>query len=331
MINVNRKLYDYIYNDMGAEYYQNYKDVMINVDNDNEKNLKYLGTYFPRSFKEAYTIYDNIFSNGYIYNEFSSKHIINILDIGSGTGGNLIGLLQILCEKFNNKEINIISVDGNKNALELQKKLIDNIKDFVNLNGNRIRYKFHIMKFENKDEIELKLKKIMSSSSMDIIHSFKFLNELYNMDYDKNKGSYKNILKLGELYLKNNGLLCLVDVTSKVNNREFMSIIINKECREYLKENTSNLNYIIPLCCALNYNECVRPNSCFSRYQINTRYELWNDLSKISYKLFIKDPLGNLVLDEIYKDCCDEIGSCHCLDSTIDNNCTKLKDQPYCL
>ncbi|MGL5756793.1 MAG: hypothetical protein ACRCYC_15795 [Paraclostridium sp.] len=331
MINVNKGLYEYIHSEMGAEYYQNHNDVMVNIDNDFEQNLKYLGTYFPRSFKEAYVIYSNIFSNSNIYNEFLLKDTINILDIGSGTGGNLLGLLQVICEMFENKEINIVSIDGNESALDVQKKLIENMGSFIKLNSNEIKCELYTIKFENKEDIESEIEKILDHESIDILQSFKFLNELYNINFSKNKGSYKVILDIGEKYLKRNGLLCLVDVTSRVGNREFMSIIINTECREYFKSTNSDLKYIIPVCCAFNHDDCVRHNTCFSRYEINTSYRRWSDVSKISYKLFIKKSLGEFVLDDIYKGCCDETENCHCLNITVNNNCTKLSSQPYCL
>lgn len=331
MINVNEDLYEYIHDKMGAKYHQNHYDVMVNIDNDDEKNLKYLGTYFPRSFKEAYVIYSNIFSNNSIYNEFLLKDRINILDIGSGTGGNLLGLLQVICETFENKEVNIVSIDGNKSALDVQKKLIENMGKFINLNGNEIKCWLHTRKFEDKNDMRSKIEELLGYESIDIIQSFKFLNELYNINFSKNEGAYKVILDIGEKYLKENGLLCLVDVTNRVANRNFMSIIINTECREYIKSIDSDLKYIIPLCCAFNHTDCVRQNTCFSRYEINTGYRYWSDISKISYKLFIKNPLGQYVLDDIYTDCCDETENCHCLNIAVNNNCTKLISQPYCL
>lgn len=75
----------------------------------------------------------------------------------------------------------------------------------------------------------------------------------------------------------------------------------------------------------------MRNNTCFSRLQIVTNYENWDDISKISYKLFIKNPLGGLVLDDIYEDGCDEMRNCHCLNGYVDNNCTKLRVEPYLL
>lgn len=121
MLKINKRLENYIFKDLEAEYCLDPLGVSSNIDNDEEKNKKYLGTYFPRSFVEAYRIYDNIFLNELILNEFNKKYELNILDIGSGTGGNLIGLLNVLVKKLNNKHFKIHSFDGNKIALLYQK------------------------------------------------------------------------------------------------------------------------------------------------------------------------------------------------------------------
>lgn len=236
MININKELYEYIYNEMNAEYCPNYRKVMTNIDNEYEENLRYLGTYFPRSFKEAYIIYSNIFSNDNIYQSFLTKDTINILDIGSGTGGNLLGLLQVICEVFQDKNINICSIDGNENSLEIQMNLIEDKEIFMNLNGNEINYFPYYMRFEDKDDMKSQIENILDYESIDIIQSFKFLNELYNVDFFENQGAYEYILDIGNNYLNENGLLCLIDITNRVGNQEFMSIIINEECKRYLKK-----------------------------------------------------------------------------------------------
>lgn len=259
MININKKLYEYI-KKRGAEYKPNYKEAKSNINNDNKKNLIYLGTYFPRSFKEAYEIYKNIFLNKYIFEKFQEKENINILDIGSGTGGNLIGLIQVLNEVFRDKKINIISIDGNDNALLIQKDLIGNICQFID-KKNKINYEYHIIKFQSNSNIKSQLNEKIDENYFDIIQSYKFLNELYNMN--NNNAYYKEVLELSELHLKENGLLCLVDITNEINikvnsyEKQYMSKIINKECIDYLTNN-SDLVYIIPKCCALIYKTCEK-------------------------------------------------------------------------
>lgn len=86
MYNINFPLYKYILEELHATYHEEYFDVQYNLQNDEEKNKKYLGTYFPRSFKESYTIFEDIFTVLIDYGFFQND-TLNILDFGSGTGG----------------------------------------------------------------------------------------------------------------------------------------------------------------------------------------------------------------------------------------------------
>ena len=56
-------LHDFIYNDMGGSYEPDKAAFQNNLFSDEEKNRKYLGTYFPRSFTESYCIFSNLFDN----------------------------------------------------------------------------------------------------------------------------------------------------------------------------------------------------------------------------------------------------------------------------
>lgn len=328
MININRELYNYLYNEKGAEYSLDPDGVSLNVDNDNEKNLKYLGTYFPRSFVESYHIYNNIFSNEDVFNKFNEKSKIRILDIGSGTGGNLCGLLQVLAERFENKEIIIISIDGNEDALKLQYDVLSKLWSTIESNTNKLSGNLHHMKFNDKEEIEDKLDKLSMDNSIDIMHSFKFVNEFYKVNYELNKGMYSKLMHLGNKWLKKSGILCLVDVTNKVSNLTFMSIIFNDEVRTYLTGQESELNYIVPRCCARNYDICDKKTNCFSRLTFNICFENTVKESKINYKLFIKNKLGKRLRDKIVENPCG-YDTCYCKDCNDEYNCTKKLRIPY--
>lgn len=327
MQHINIELHNYIYNEMEVENDPNYTEVRSNLKNGEEENLNYIGTYFPRSFKESYQIYKDIFSDEDIFNEFNKKHNIDILDIASGTGGNLFGLLQVLTEEFKNKIITIISIDGNEDALKKQLELFEQRDKFLDTKSDILNLVQIRMVFKNKERIN----QILSAGKIkyDIIHSFKFLNELYNDNYTENQGSYKVMLECCENKLKENGVLCLVDVTCKIPNEDYMSIIMNKECRDYLIENDSNLSYILPVCCSKNYLQCEKTEDCFSRYDIDVNIQDEIITSKINYKLFIKDELGIKISEDIkrFSKCSRE--ECHCKTSEEVHNCLKHNDGLY--
>ena len=52
---------DFIFKQLNAEYAPNFQKFDLNLDLTKEENLKYLGTYFPRSYAESFCIFDNIF------------------------------------------------------------------------------------------------------------------------------------------------------------------------------------------------------------------------------------------------------------------------------
>lgn len=314
MLKINKRLENYIFKVLEAEYCIDPIGVSSNIDNDEEKNKKYMGTYFPRSFVEGYRIYDNIFSNDLILNEFNKKYELNILDIGSGTGGNLMGLLNVLVKKLNNKHFKIHSFDGNKIALLYQKKLINDADKFLKLNGNKISLYTHRHKFYNKIDLIKTINELRFKDKFDIIQTFKFINEFYKNNYVKNKGMYSDIIKLSDRHLNESGILLILDITNKIGELTYNPIIMNNECKEYFQNSSSKLNYVLPISCAYRYTSCIC-NKCFSQktFEVTHRYNL-NDKSKVNYKLFMKDPLGKKILNSIKEAQCYLISK--------DNYCT---------
>lgn len=88
---------NYIFNELNATYCRSNADITV-IDWDKGQILNYLGTYFPRSYVEAYSIFNEYFQE----NPFAlqGKDSISILDFGCGTGGEIIGLITAIKEIF---------------------------------------------------------------------------------------------------------------------------------------------------------------------------------------------------------------------------------------
>ena len=266
MLDINKQLYYYLIKELGAYYEQHTNEVKSNLNNSPEDNKWYLGTYFPKSFKESCTIFSDILQFFNNYDIFNNNEI-NILDLGSGTGGQLFGLLHVLSNKINrNLKINIYSIDGNENALEIQKNIFKNYWIY-RYTEQDIKIKFIHYAFKNGDDIKKLLINNIEEHSIDIFLSFKFLSEVLKND---NK-VYRKTLKASKNILKENGILILDDVCMPIATygemyEKFIPYTINENIKEYLNSEHS-LNLLLPLCCFYNAKQCKKSN-CYAQCSI---------------------------------------------------------------
>lgn len=165
------ELDSYIFNDLKAIYSPDFEEAYINKDTDIEHQKKNLGTYFPRSFMEAYCIFLDLYANEYIKNMFEKNEFF-IMDIGGGVGGNLFGLLWFMknhIKNFKSKRIHVVSLDCNDCALDIQEKIIKMFflenTDFYSKNPNLSRDNFNEM---------------VKSVSED----YRFINQSYDNKFD---------------------------------------------------------------------------------------------------------------------------------------------------
>ena len=77
---------NYIFKKLKAKYAPDHTKFNKNLKHDEVDVQTYLGTYFPRSFAETYSIFNNILLNDIVKKTTRKNKEINILDIGSGTG-----------------------------------------------------------------------------------------------------------------------------------------------------------------------------------------------------------------------------------------------------
>lgn len=346
MFRFNPELHNFIFDTLGARFCRQPEAVQNNLVNDTDTNLNYLGTYFPRSFTESYVIHRNIFDS-FIPWGYRFADTINILDIGSGTGGQLFALLQVLSERISNRTINVFSVDGNQNALDIQKRI------FMQDNGKLYRHSNNVIRLYQINKVfdsGAALYEFITKQfgNIDIMLSFKFLSELYI----KSNDSYHAIWKAAEKVLAPNGMLTLVDVTCRMqyphgNASNYMSVILNQEIIQYLNEKRNPddlLFYAIPSCCAGHCCSC-QGKECFTSLTIPVQYGPQNHLalvnSKINYKLFLHKT-GDLV-DSLWRNgtylvnrnACEQCiafknyGQCFCDDQSTYRMVNPLKDRSF--
>ena len=332
MKTINNKLDKYIFETLNVTFSPDYNKAKSNLENSKKDNENYLATYFPRSFFESYKVFSNIFSNQSIYDKFNEQEKIVVVDIGSGTGGNVFGLLQALIEKFTNKQINIYTFDGNKSALDIQKNIYDNYENLFPESDNHIRFIFNQIELCNQsdiDEIDKFLDK--EDKKIDILSSFKFINEFYDKNYKRYAGMYKKVLEFAENNLNDNGIFVLCDLTYKVESTGTnIPTYMNRECKSFFQSRKSTLKYILPKCCCKNIEKCFR-DYCYSSISFKVNHSGNNsDITKIVYKLFINGELGETIKTNICNEtrlwCDSEADECYCKNGGCRHNST-AKDE----
>jgi SAM-dependent methyltransferase len=272
---------DFIFNQLNALYAPDFERFDYNLDLTEEENKKYLGTYFPRSYAESFCIFDNIFQNIKFQKTVFQKESLNILSVGCGTGGDLIGLLAVIekyCDK--NTTLNIWAVDGNKNALDILTRIVEAFKATTNkkINLNVLNFVFSTEtgQYTTKDEIKAR--------EYDFVLSFKMITEIISAGKGIADNSYFHFLKTFVPLLSDNGLCVLLDVTTKQDHcNTYNPILLNSQANKALRD-LENYKTILPLSCSLHETSCFA--TCFTQQFFFFFYsQRANDISQVAYRI----------------------------------------------
>lgn len=211
---------DLIFKEMGAKYCPQYSN-MTNIDDDKEKTLNYLGTYFPRSYAESYCIFSEYFKLN--MSQYANKEELSVFDFGSGTGGEIIGLLTVMDELLPNlKKVRIVALDGNQDALLLYEDILAvyQHKSKIQINNSPAHIHINIYKLEVLNDL--------MQENFDIIMSFKAICEFVTKKQFEEKNAYEHITKLLLPKLNNSGIMLFVDVTTYNNtSQEWLPVMMD--------------------------------------------------------------------------------------------------------
>jgi len=293
---------DYIFAELGGVY-QVGQNVDENLNNDEEANKRYIGTYFPRSLMECYSIFKDLYAHKRIKEIIDSKSELKILDIGTGTGGNIIGLLHFLNAINFNKPVEIITVEGNEIAIAYQKKFFDrfNQAHATNFKLSCENAIFHAGTLNSQlDELLNRFNIVF-----DIITSFKFISEFYNSDFRDATGLFKTIPETLSKYLSEKGFILLLDLVSgdyeHSNTRPYTTQIMSDELNDYAKNEDSKLAYVLPVCCGLWLDSC-KTQGCYIERQFEiTHSKKKHDKSKVAYRVMVKKLFARVILSYVDK------------------------------
>lgn len=140
----------------------------------------YLGSYFPKSFAEAYIIFSDLFSNSSYKSIIQEKEELSVLDIGCGTGGDTIGLISAIITSLPKiKKIKVLACDYCEEALLSLSKLILFFNRSIGKKVVEIDLTTKTTAFATKttsEEVSLKdFAESLSDKRFDIILSFKIM------------------------------------------------------------------------------------------------------------------------------------------------------------
>ena len=279
----------------GAKYQPNYQRYDYNLNLTEEDLLIYLGTYFPRSFGESQCLFSSILTAKTFNSLLSSKDCINILDVGCGSGGEIIGLLHVIenCEN-NNIPINIYTYDGNQLVQDILMELVSQFQKHTKTR-RRIQIYSNVQRIDSINDIENIVKNVCSFS-FDFVMCNKVCNELISRANIPN--AYFLVCNSLAPLLDSTGLLLVLDVTTKdANSSKFYPEMLNEQINSFVIGHNDEFLTLVPISCAL-HPECI--NSCFTQRKFYISHsQKQNDLSKVSYRIIARKSLSEEFVKEI--------------------------------
>lgn len=280
-----------IFNQLGGIYAPDFNRFEHNLDLNHSEVLNYLGTYFPRSYSESFCIFSSLFEKNKFCREISKQNELNILSIGCGTGGDILGLLASI-DKYiaYKKRINIIAIDGSEEALDVLDKLISELSRG---SKHKIVINRKFQRFESLQDLNLDLFEI---KQFDFVLSFKLVCEIIALGNGNNDDSYYVYLEKVLPKLTNSGVCLLLDVTTKQKHTTYNPILLNSQTNQFLKDNNKYAS-ILPRTCFHFENKCN--HSCFSQKIFKvTHQKKVNDISKVSFRLIGRKNFVERIVDK---------------------------------
>lgn len=281
-----------IFDDFEAVYEPRPMEVVYNPDQPYEFIKLYLGTYFPRSFAEVYSIIASLMTNDNYKQSLYNIQEINVLDFCCGTGGEIIGLLVALSENLPSlKWVNINAYDANPDAIRFLYHLTESVE-----RAPEFRLEIHINPQCIYIESEQEIQEVINMSNMQyhFMMSFKAINEFVQHGTFNGNNPYELIASYFSPLLKTNGIFIISDVTTKVDNGAlYYPQMMNSGINRFLK-NSQQYKSIVPNACYHYENQCP---GCYMQdiFYVSHR-EKNNDISKIAYRIICNKSFAQEVM-----------------------------------
>ena len=199
-----------IFEKLGAKYCRANADMTV-IDWDKNDVLNYLGTYFPRSYAEAYCIFSEFFK---LYpDRFVDKEELSVFDFGCGTGGEIIGFLTAVSECLPHvNSAQVVAMDGNHHSLRLFERVLADFNEKTNLCVSS-----RILALTIDDFYDLQVMNNVMLEDFDVLLTFKAICEFVTKERFEKQNAYAHIVNTFLPRIKEKGIMVLVDVSTYNN------------------------------------------------------------------------------------------------------------------
>ncbi len=251
---------DLIFNEMGAKYCRQNSN-MTNIDDDKDKALNYLGTYFPRSYAEAYTIFGRFFQKYKVH--YNGKAELKIFDFGCGTGGEIIGLLTAIEENLPEvMTVEVVGFDGNQIALRKYEQILQVFRE-----ETRLQIVDKVFPHKVDDFYDFDLVGEVLNQKFDLVITFKAICEFVEKQQVETKNPYSHITKMFLPKLSVDGIMVLVDIT-------VYSDVSEQWLPKMMDKGLADSNC-----------EIIERNQGFNQAIFVSHSRMVNDLSKVAWRI----------------------------------------------
>lgn len=274
-----------IFNDHQAIYAPEHERYEYNLDLNEEELKVYLGTYFPRSYAEMFCIVDNLMQNKCL-KETLEQDEISVLDCGCGTGGEILGFITAIGKHLPHTKINVTAIDGNDDALSI-------LKDLVESNPNKkVQVELGTLS-QTLNTSEDVGKLAFGKKNYNFVLCDKMVCELISKEVLPTN-AYATMAKKLATYLREDGLLIMLDVTTKdEHSGYFYPQLMNNAINDYVRKSRT-IETLLPLSCAC-YDGCR--DFCFMQQTFSVSHShKSNDESRVCYRVLCRKPLKTAIM-----------------------------------